>query len=230
MPESSIPFSDLLTFLEDTQLFQGLPPEQLAAIAQIARTCSFDKGETVFHQGDNSSGFFLVQLGRIKVYQLSASGREQILHVFGPGDHFAEVPMFDGKPFPASAAALEPTESLFFPKDLFLNLLEQHPTLTINMLKGFARHLRRFSQLIDSLSLQEVPGRLATYLLMLSEKTGGADSVKLDLNKGQLAARLGTVPETLSRVFYRLSRDGVLAVEGTRVTILKREALQQLME
>jgi CRP-like cAMP-binding protein len=229
MSESLHPFSDLLDFLEDTQIFQGLPPEQLAAIAQLARPRPYDKGEIVFHQGDEGNGFFLVQSGRIKVFQVSPGGREQILHVFGPGDHFAEVPVFDGKCFPASAAALEFTEVLFFPREFFLDLLEQQPTLTINMLKGFARHLRRFSQLVDTLSLQEVPGRLAAYLLTLSEKANNADQVELDLNKSQLAARLGTVPETLSRVFYRLNRDGILDVDGSRVTVLDRDKLQALM-
>jgi CRP/FNR family transcriptional regulator len=113
---------------------------------------------------------------------------------------------------------------------LFLDLLERHPALTINMLKGFARHLRRFSQLVDNLSLKEVPGRLASYLLTLSERTGNVDQVELDLNKGQLAARLGTVPEPLSRVFYRLSQQGILEVEGSTVTLLDRERLKRLVE
>ena len=98
------------------------------------------------------------------------------------------------------------------------------------MLKGFARHLRRFSQLVDNLSLKEVPGRLAAYVLRLSEQADQADQVELDLNKGQLAARLGTVPETLSRVLYRLSQQGIVEVEGSKVTLLDREKLRKLME
>jgi len=161
---------------------------------------------------------------------LSASGREQILHIFGEGDHFAEVPAFDGKPFPASAAALEPTHVLFFPRQFFFTLLEQNPVLTINMLKSFARHTRRLSLLVDQLSLHEVPGRLAIYLLQLSERSKKGDRIELDLNKGQLAAMLGTIPETLSRVFYKLSREGIITVEGTTITLLDRETLQHLAE
>jgi len=150
--------------------------------------------------------------------------------VFGMGDHFAEVPVFDGKPFPASAEALEPAQALFFPRELFLELLEQHPSLTINLLKGFARHLRHFSQLVDTISLKEVPGRLAAYILTLSEQASNTNQVELDLNKGQLAARLGTVPETLSRVLYRLSQEGILEVAGTKVTLTNREALEKLRD
>lgn len=234
MSDSQHPFSDLLDFLGNTQIFQGLSQEQLAAIAQLARPQSYGKGDIIFHQGDEGNGFFIVQSGRIKVFQLSTSGREQILHIFGPGDHLAEVPALDGKSFPASAAALEPTDVLFFPRQFFLSLLEQNPTLTINMLRSFARHMRRFSHLVDNLSLKEVPGRLATYLLQLSKHGNNSDEasheIELDLNKGQLAAMLGTIPETLSRVFYKLSQDGVIAVEGSKITILDRDKLEQLAE
>lgn len=230
MSDTVHPFSGLLDFLGNTQIFQGLPREQLAALAQLARPRSYRKGELIFQQGDEGSGFFIVQSGRIKVFKLSANGREQILHIFGIGDHFAEVPAFDGKCFPASAAALESTEVLFFPRQFFLELLEQNPTLAINMLRSFARHLRRFSHLVDDLSLREIPGRLAAYLLKLSDQADNAHQVELDVNKGQLAAMLGTIPETLSRVFYKLSQDGVIAIEGAKITLLDRNSLQQLAE
>ena len=223
------PFSDLLNFLGDTQIFQGLPQAQLAALAQLARAESYGKGDFIFHQGDDGSGFFIVQSGRIKVFQLSASGREQILHIFGPGDHFAEVPAFDGKCFPASAAALEKTELLFFPHQLFLELLERNPTLAINMLKSFARHLRRFSGLVDNLSLREVPGRLAAYLLTQCNQSD-THLVELTLNKGQLAAMLGTIPETLSRVFHKLSHDEIIKMDGSKITVLDRDRLRQMAQ
>ena len=209
-------------------MFQGLPHDQLAAIAQLARRQSYSKGEMIFHQGEESGGFFVVQSGRIKVFQLSANGREQILHIFGPGDHFAEVPAFDGKCFPASAAALTGTNVLFFPRQFFLDLLEHNPTLAVNMLKSFARHLRRFSSLVDTLSLREVPGRLAAYLLKLSDQTDHPNQVELDLNKGQLAAMLGTVPETLSRVFHKLSQDGMIKMEGSIITLLNPNGLRHI--
>lgn len=230
MSDIQHPSPDLLNFLGDTQIFQGLSREHLTAIAQLARPQSYGKGDTIFHQGDEGSGFFVVQSGRIKVFKLSASGREQILHIFGAGDHIAEVPAFDGKCFPASATALGKTHVLFFPRQYFLTLLEQNPTLTLNMLKSFARHMRRFSKLVDNLSLKEVPGRLAAYLLQLSAQANHAPDVTLDLNKGQLAAMLGTIPETLSRVFYKLSQDGVIAVEGSTITLIDRDKLQQLAE
>ncbi|MEO0534481.1 MAG: Crp/Fnr family transcriptional regulator [Cyanobacteria bacterium P01_A01_bin.123] len=230
MLEPTHPFSKLLDFLGNTQIFQGLPQEQLAALVQLVHVQSYGKGEFVFHQGEEGRGFFIVQSGRIKVFQLSASGREQILHVFGAGDHFAEVPAFDGQCFPASAAALEKSEVLFFPRQLFLELLERNPTLAINMLKSFARHLRRFPNLVDNLSLREVPGRLASYLLTLCDPADDISQIELTLNKGQLAAMLGTIPETLSRVFHKFSRAGIITLEGSKITVLDRDRLRQMAQ
>uniref|UniRef100_B8HYC6 Transcriptional regulator, Crp/Fnr family n=1 Tax=Cyanothece sp. (strain PCC 7425 / ATCC 29141) TaxID=395961 RepID=B8HYC6_CYAP4 len=229
MHSEPLPPSSLLEFLSQTQIFQGLPFEQLVELAKLAIVQCYDRGEIIFHQGDEGTGFFLVRSGRVKIFKLSAEGREQILHFLGEKDYFAEVPALDGQCFPASAAALEQSELLFFPRQAFLQLLEQQPTLTINLLKSFARHLRHFSHLIDSLVLHEVPARLAIYLLSLSEKTGQAETVELDLPKGQLAARLGTVPETLSRVFAKLGRAGLIEIDGSRVKLLDRKRLNQIV-
>jgi CRP/FNR family transcriptional regulator len=219
--------SKLQKFLGNTQMFRGLPPEHRESLAKIAHCKTYSKGEIVFWQGDEGTGFFLVKKGRVKVFKLSADGKEQILHLFGVGEHFAEVPAFDGQCFPASATAVEKTELLFFPRTAFLELLKQQPTLAINMLVIFARHLRRFASLIEDLSLKEVPGRLAAYLLDLSDRTDNSQTVELDLTKGQLAARLGTIPETLSRIFYKLSNEGLIAIDGSKIELLDRDRLSE---
>ena len=220
--------SNLTSFLNQTMMFQDLSDEQLAEIARIAIAQSYNKGDVIFHQGDEGIGFFVVKSGRVKVFKVSGDGKEQILHIFSRGDHFAEVPAFDGNCFPASAAAIEKSEVLFFPRQAFLQLLENQPKLAINMLKSFARHLRLFSHLVDNLALREVPARLASYLLSLSERFDDAQTVELDLPKGQLAAKLGTIPETLSRVFSKLSREGAIAVDGSQVKLRDRNRLNDL--
>ena len=222
---------DVPAFLGSTQLFRGLPSEQLIALEYIAQYQRYQKGETIFVQGAAGTGFFLIKTGRIKVFQLSSDGKEQILHVFNARDHFAEVPALDGNCFPASAAAIAPSDVLFFPREEFLALLQQQPALAINLLMSFARHLRRFSNLVEELSLKDVPQRLARYLLSLSPITTQEEQrmiVELDLTKTQLAASLGTIPATLSRVFYRLSCDGLIEIEGSRITVLDRDRLDQL--
>lgn len=224
---------DVPAFLGSTQLFRGLPTEQLIALEHIARYQRYQKGETIFIQGSEGIGFFLIKAGRVKVFQLSSDGKEQILHVFNARDHFAEVPALDGKSFPASAAAIAPTDVLFFPREDFLTLLQQQPALAINLLMSFARHLRRFSNLVEELSLKDVPQRLARYLLNLNPVATHDDllmTVELDLTKTQLAASLGTIPATLSRVFYRLSCDGLIEIDGSRIMLLERDRLYQLSE
>ncbi len=215
-------------------MFQGLPTEQLTELAQLAIAQPYAKGDILFHQGDEGNGFFVIKQGRVKVFKLSADGKEQILHIFATGDHFAEVPALDGDCFPASAAAMDSAEVLFFPRHSFLQLLQREPAIAINMLKSFARHLRRFSNLVDTLALREVPARLAAYLLSLSPQAHPTDpntaTVELDLPKGQLAARLGTIPETLSRVLAKLSRDGLIQVDGMVVQVLDWQRLQQIAD
>lgn len=215
-------------FLSNTLLFQGLPAEELAALARIAIVRRYDKGQVIFLEGDPGSGFFVIREGRVKVFKLSPEGKEQILHIFSAGENFAEVSAFDGGCFPASATAIEDAVLLLFPCTAFKELLSQQPNLAINMLAILARHLRRFALLIDQLSLQQVPQRLANYLLASTERMGNSATLELDLSKGQLAALLGTIPETLSRAFYKLSGDGLIAISGAQIRILDRQRLLAL--
>jgi CRP/FNR family transcriptional regulator len=220
--------SELREFLANIQLWRGLPQDQLDALAKIAIAKTYRKGEVIFEEGDEGRGFFVVKSGRVKVYKFSTDGKEQILHFFGDGEHFAEVPAFDGQCFPASAATVEKSELLFFPRTDFLALLEQHPTLAIDMLAIFARHLRRMAQIVENLSFKEVPGRLAGYLLYLSDRNDTDEEVVLDMTKAQLAAFLGTIPETLSRVFAKMSQDGLISIDHSRIKLLNRQRLKLL--
>jgi CRP/FNR family transcriptional regulator len=227
---------DLSSWLQGTLAFQGLSRSQLIPIVQIAQFQSFTKGELLFKQGNNATGFFVVKSGRVKVFKVSNTGKEQILNIFESGENFAEVAALDGKPFPASAATLEPTELLFFPRGAFLKLLHQHPDIAINMLIGLSQHLRHLTGVIEELSFKDVPQRLATYLLKLSSsdtndpynRSKPTNFVTLDLTKSQLASILGTIPATLSRAFYYLSSEGLIAMNGSQIELLDRDRLQEL--
>lgn len=219
---------EIKQFLHQTPIFEQVLDEQLLAVANIAVLQRYSKGDVLFWEGDEGTGFFVVKSGKVKVFKVAPNGKEQIFHIFGPTEHFAEVPAFDGDQFPASAAAMELAEVIFIPRTAFLMVLQQYPTLAITMLGTFARHLRRLTHLIDTLSFKEVPERLANYLLTLSDRQGGADTFDLDLPKGQLAALLGTIPETLSRTFYKLNQDGIVEISGTTVRLGDRQQLIQL--
>jgi CRP-like cAMP-binding protein len=210
-------------------LFQGLDRKHYDELAMIVTDQVFQKGETIFGEEDEGTGFYVVLSGRVKVFKLSPEGKEQILHIFGPGEPIGEVAVFTGKKFPASAEALEETRAFFFARKEFMDLIRRDPSLALNMLAVLSQRLRRFSALIENLSLKEVPGRLATYLLYLQEEKKGGENLLLEIPKNQLASLLGTIPETLSRILARMNREGFIDSTGTRkVRILNRKGLEEL--
>lgn len=219
-----------LDIISETPLFGGLPENQLREIEQIAVDRLFSKGETIFFEGDDGSGFYIVVDGRVKVYKVSTEGKEQILHIFGPGEPFGEVPVFTAKPFPANAEAIAKSRLLFFPRTAFVDLISGNPCLALNMLAVLSTRLRRFTVQIENLSLKEVPSRLAAYLIYLADKQGRNDSVRLNISKGQLASLLGTIPETLSRIFAKMSAQKLIQVSGREIRILDFMGLKDLAQ
>jgi CRP/FNR family transcriptional regulator, dissimilatory nitrate respiration regulator len=209
-------------------LFRGLTPEQYDELAMIATIQGFDRGQTIFSEGDEGVGFFVVHAGRVKVFKISPDGKEQILHVFGPGEPFAEVAVFTGVSYPAHALALEKSTCFFFPRNAFVNLLAGNPSLALNMLASLSLRLKHFARMIEDLSLKEVPGRLAAHLLFLSKQQDGAAELRLHITKAQLASLLGTIPETLSRILAKMQKQGVISADGAVITILDRTGLEEL--
>ena len=216
--------------LSQVDLFNGLSLQQLNEIAGVVSDKEYKKGELVFSDGDDGIGFYIVISGRVKVYKLSPDGKEQIMHIFGPGQPFAEVPVFEGSCYPANAEAMERCRLFFFPKKGFVKLIHENPSLAMNMLASLSQRLKQFSHLIESLSLKEVPGRLASYLLYLSDKNGSIDEFELDIAKSQLASFLGTIPETLSRIFTKIANKALVRINGPQITILDRTGLEDLAE
>lgn len=213
--------------LANSLLFSGLPAEQLREIGRISASKHYAKGVAIFHEGDPGIGFFMVASGKVKIFKMSFDGKEQILHIFGPGEPFGEVPVFHGSPFPANAETLTEADLLFFPRTEFVNLVTATPSLALNMLAVLALRLRRFATQIESLSLKEVPGRLASYLHYLMEEQQRVDRVVLDIPKGQLASLLGTSSETLSRIFNKMTEEGLIRVDGKTISILDAEGLRE---
>jgi CRP/FNR family transcriptional regulator len=219
---------DMAAQLAEIPLFKGLPHGQIEKLVRIAIDKKYRKGQTLFLEGSKATGFYTITSGRIKVFKVSLEGKEQILHIFGKGEFFGEVPMFAGGNYPAHAETLEASRVLFFPRDSFIDLLTREPSLALNMLGILSQRLRRFTQLIEDLSLREVPGRLAAYFLYLSNRRKDSDSFELDITKAQLASFLGTIPETLSRILSRMSQQQLIKVEGRKIIVFDRTALESL--
>lgn len=219
---------EMADHIAETPLFNGLPREQLEKLARIAVDKNYRKGQTLFAEGSKAIGLFVIISGKVKVYKLSLEGKEQILHIFANGELVGEVPLFAGGNYPAHAEALEASRVLFFPREAFFELLKTESSLALNMLAILSQRLRRFTHLIEDLSLKEVPGRLAAYFLYLSNRSQDTETFELDITKAQLASFLGTIPETLSRILSRMNQQQFIQVEGRKITLLDRQAVENL--
>jgi CRP/FNR family transcriptional regulator, dissimilatory nitrate respiration regulator len=211
-------------------LFSGLSLDQLKTLSHIAVRMAFNRGEMIFQEGEKGNGIYIVETGKIKVFKLSLDGKEQILHIYGPGHTFGEVPVFQGKSFPASAMTLEPAGIIFLPRDRFVELIASAPALAMNMLADLSRRLRDFTVQIEALSLKEVPARLAAYILTLSREHKNARRVSLPISKAQLSNLIGTTPETISRMLKKMGDAGLIKVETRTIEILDKEGLEELFD
>lgn len=209
-------------------LFAGLTADDLQLLATVSRSREYRRGEILFEQGETADGFYAVVSGKVKIYKLSPEGKERILHIVLPGNTFAEAAIFADGCYPAFAEPLEKSNLIFFPKRDFLNLLHQHSQVAINIIGGLSKFLRQFVVQIEDLTFRDVPARLARYLLELGAED--CSQVVLPFSKTQLASNLGTVSETLSRTFRKLSDEELIAVNGKTIKILDVDRLIDLAD
>ena len=220
----------LLNIISRVPSFNGLPESQLEKLRDIAVLRRYNKGEIIFSDGDEGNGFFVDVEGLVKIFKVSSEGKEQIFHIFGPGEPFGQVAVYAGLSYPASAQAILKSQILFFPRAAFVDLITRIPSLAMNMLAVLSKRLREFTFQVENLSLKEVPGRLAAYLLFLSDEEGKKDTVTLSISKGQLASLLGTIPETLSRVFARMKELNLIEIDGRNIQLIDLAGLEGLAE
>jgi CRP/FNR family transcriptional regulator len=215
-------------------LFADLEAGELERLADIVVPRALRRGETLFFEGEPSDGFFAVADGLLKLYKVAPEGREQVLHLVGPGQTFAEASMFGEGCYPASAEAIQPSELWLVPKGPFLRLLRAEPELALKMLASMAAWLKRLSGLVETLSLKNVEARLAEYLLARAREEGRSTEegllLTLDLEKRMVAAHIGTISETLSRTLKKLKEKGLIREEGSQILITDAEGLQELAE
>ena len=214
--------------LADIPIFNGLTQAEYDELAAIIADKTYKRGQIIFSEGDPGTGFYVVVDGRVKIYKLSMEGKEQILHLWGPGEPFGEVALFTGQNFPAYAEPMEKTRVFYIPRQAFADLIKENPSLALNMLATLSMRLHRFANLIEDLSLKEVSGRLASHFINLSRQQNDTDTITLDLAKGQLASLLGTIPETLSRTLTRMVRQGLINTDGPKIEIINRDELEKL--
>ena len=217
----------MIKILQNISFFSSLTDSDLQMVKGIVVKKQIPANITIFSENETAIGFYFVVSGSIKIFKLSPEGKEHVLHICKPGDLFAEAAMFSGKAYPAYAETITGSELLFFPKKDFLGLVKRNPDISIKMLGSLSIKLREFSSMIEDLSLKDVPARLAKYLLDHSIHIGNR-SFKLEIKKTDLALKLGTVIETLSRTFSKFKKENIIASERNKITILDYEMLQEV--
>ena len=217
--------------LRTCQLFAGLPPTDLNKIAAISALKSLGKGDYLFHEHDPSRGFYVVQQGAINVHRVSASGKEQVIHVFRAGESFAEATLATDSGYPGDARALESSQVLLVQKIEFITLLKRQPELALRMLGAMSQHLRVLVGLLDDLTLKDVETRLANWLVKRCPNPEAQTPVRIELTmtKRVLAAELGTVSETFSRTLAKFREQKFISVKGKTLTVLSPARLGALL-
>jgi CRP/FNR family transcriptional regulator, dissimilatory nitrate respiration regulator len=223
---------DVLKRMQTLALFQGVPVEKLKMLVERALYRTYKAGEMLIGETDPARAFYVVIEGQVKLYKISAEGKEQTLNLLGPGDPFGMCTAFAIASFPANAMALEESSILLIPGPVMESIAMKEPRLLLNIIRLLSDRLKESMTLIESLALKEIPQRIASFLLhaLTMEGEQGTNRLELTVTQRELAKILGATPEALSRALRKMSNAGVLAVDGRSIRILDREALGELAE
>lgn len=220
---------DMLRF---STTFRRLQPGDRQRLAEVARAHHYPKGTTIFSEGDPSDFFFTVVTGRVKVFKMTPTGKDVILEVFGPGDPFGATAAYEGRPFPASAVALEDTTCLLIPRAAFFALLQQHPSLVRGLLTGLTHRLVELTNRIAELSGARVEARFARLFLKLGKDLGrpvnGGTFVPMPLTRQELADMTGTTIETCIRIMSRWGKEEIVRTEKDGFTLIDKPTLEAI--
>lgn len=215
--------------LAEIALFASLSESELQALAQRAVERRFGSGEMLFWEGEPCAGIFLIVQGSVKIFKTSAGGREMMLALEPAPTTVAELPLFDGGPYPASVRAVEPVVSLFLNKNDFQQLCRQYPDVALKVLAVVGHRLRHLVGVVEAMTFGSVTARLAR-LILDSAKVAGADDFDLPLTHQELASRLGTVREVVSRNLARFRAEGLVRIQGHQIRIQDRAGLERESE
>jgi CRP-like cAMP-binding protein len=221
---------DKIAALKRTKLFAELDEKTLRHLAERALAQHFQRDEVLFVAGEEARGLFVIVEGSVRAFRVSVDGREQVIHVERAGATIAELPVFDNGAYPSTAAAETDTVVLFIDKRDVRQLCLEHPEIAFAALRVLATRLRRCAELVEALSLREVGQRLARFLLAEAQRSGTRSEQGITMNltqtNQQIAARIGSVREVVSRAFTRLQHEGLIVVDGRRLNIPDKSALE----
>ncbi|MEJ7812499.1 MAG: Crp/Fnr family transcriptional regulator [Gemmatimonadaceae bacterium] len=215
---------DLIAFLHQIALFSKLDDTVLSRLAERCVRRAVGSGVVLFTAGEPCRGLYMIEAGRVRVYRISSDGREQVLHLEGAGRTVAELPLFDGGPYPASAITLEASRLVFLPRAEFEQAYRANPDFAHAIIQALGQRLRHFVHVTETLAFRDVASRLAVLLAGYAEQAGRPtpDGIELTLRRTQeeIALEIGAARESVSRAFKQLqAKRLVLAIDRERILI-----------
>lgn len=224
---------DIGAVLQKTALLSSLSPQEIKLLAVRTVRKRFEAGELLFSEGESCHGLHIIGWGRVRIFKTSQGGREQVLAVNNPGECVAELPVFDGGTYPASAVAIEHAEIAFISRRDFQAFCMEHPEVALKVLAVVGGRLRRLVGIIEELSFTTVRQRLIAALVRLAETEGkhteGGIEFQLPASHQELASQLGTVRELISRNLMRLQAEGLLEVDARQIVVKNIQGLRALL-
>ena len=225
---------DAEAVLRVTPVFRKLAAADLHTVAAAAAIRRYEKGQVIFEQETPSDAFYTIASGRVKIFKMLPTGKDLILEIFGPGDPLGALAAYDGRPFPASAVALEDTTCVVIPRATFFRLLEDHPSLVRGLMMGLTTRLVELTNRLAQLSGARIEPRFARLFLKLAKEMGqqdrGGTFVPLALSRQELADMTGTTIETAIRIMSRWGKDEIVRTEKDGFVLLDRRALEEAAE
>lgn len=213
--------------LKRSPIFSSLSESDLGQVSSICRAKKYNKGETIFSQGDTAKGFFLISSGSVRIFQLSQGGKEHQLHIFNEGETFGEAAAFSVGIFPACSEAILNSELIFIPLKEFKELISKNPSISLKVIASLSSLLHSLVDKMESITLKDTTARLVDHILKLSK---GSLKVELKGKKGDLALALGMKQETLSRSLQKLKSMGLISVSGKIISIKNLQSLQDIID
>lgn len=224
-----------LELLRHVPIFAHLTPAQLHLLSTNLGTCSFGRGATIFHQGNEGDLLYLIVQGQVRIYTLSQLGQALSVKICCEGDFFGELALLDGQPRSASAVAMCPTTTLTLHRRAFHEAIRTMPDIALTVLAELSHRLRRTNTYVEYLASHSAPQRVVRTLLDLADQHGvskpdGAHRINLHLTQDDLASLAGTTRETVNRVLSGLREQGLIQIERARVSVLNLPRLEQLRD
>ena len=218
-------------FLKSVPIFSELDAERLKQISQLGNRKFYKKDSTVLHENETGSALFVIISGKVKVSRESDDGKEVILTILNESDFFGEMAILDGLSRSAGVIAIEETELFIIQRTDFLNLLQEHPEISVALLQELTRRLRASDLRIKSLSLRDAEGKVASVILQLADDIGKIKQGKVEIERlpfqHDLANMAGVSRETISRTLHSFAKRGLIELEGTKLTIINYEKFKE---